>query len=108
VSFEWQSLTMLPLFQFDPSTMALRAGVTKVAMELTRVFDGWDLALWFAQPNCWLGGSAPVEVVQDNVARFWTPQGPTGSSPVADPAPVDPWSVGYPHSFHPDRVGRRE
>jgi hypothetical protein len=64
VSFEWQSNTMLPLFQFDLSTMTVRPRVADVLREITDVFDDWEVALWFAQPNAWLDDHAPVAVLE--------------------------------------------
>lgn len=66
LSFEWQSQTMLPLFQFDLSTMGLRPNVNEIVRELSDVFDDWSLALWFAEPNMWLANSAPVQVIEVN------------------------------------------
>ena len=63
ISFDWQSTTMLPLFQFDLSSMTMRQSVTELLHELTEVFDDWDLALWFAQPNSWLDQQAPVALL---------------------------------------------
>ena len=63
VSFEWQSQTMLPLFQFDSSDMALRPCVAEIVRELVNTYDDWDAAWWFASPNAWLDGSMPVERV---------------------------------------------
>ncbi len=69
VSFMWQSNTLLPMFQFDPADMALRAGPREVTLELAGAFDSWDLASWFAQPNAWLQGEAPVDrIVRDQPA----------------------------------------
>lgn len=64
VSFEWQSNTMLPLFQFDLSTMTVRPRVADILSEITDVFDDWDVALWLAQPNAWLDDDAPVAVLE--------------------------------------------
>jgi hypothetical protein len=61
VSFTWQCRTLLPLFQFDASTMSLRAPVTAVLDELSCAFDEWELALWFAEPNAWLGDAVPAD-----------------------------------------------
>jgi hypothetical protein len=63
VAVDWRSCTMLPLFQFEPCAMTIRPRVTDVVKELTGVFDGWSLALWFAQPNAWLEERAPVDVI---------------------------------------------
>jgi hypothetical protein len=63
VSFEWKSRTWLPLFQFELHTMALRPEVTLVVRELSGVFDGWELASWFASPNIGLGNMTPVAAI---------------------------------------------
>lgn len=63
VNFIWQSDRMIPLFQFELSTMTLRPHVTAVARELRDVFDDWHLALWFSLPNAWLDDCKPVDIV---------------------------------------------
>jgi hypothetical protein len=63
VSFEWHGQTLLPLFQFERFNLSLRSGVSRVVRELADVFDNWEMALWFAQPNAWLGDSAPADLV---------------------------------------------
>jgi hypothetical protein len=66
LSFEWRSCTMLPLFQFDLHTMTVREAVADVIRELVPAITDWDAALWFSQPNAWLGNSAPVDVIDVN------------------------------------------
>lgn len=66
ISIDWQGTTMLPLFQFDLSTMTVRPRVTEILRTLTEVLDDWELALWFAQPNGWLDDQAPVDVLDFN------------------------------------------
>src|SRR5205085_220740 len=63
VSFTWRSAILLPMFQFDPPSLALRPSVADVVEELRDVFDDWDLASWFAEPNAWLGDAAPVDLI---------------------------------------------
>jgi hypothetical protein len=63
VSFTWQSRLLVPLFQFKPCEMSLRAGVAEAALALAARFDDWAIALWFAQPNDGLDERAPVDVV---------------------------------------------
>ena len=63
VSYMWQSQTLVPMFQFDRSDMALRRGVSEVVDELADTFDDWKLAAWFAEPNSWLAGAAPVDLI---------------------------------------------
>lgn len=64
VSLEWQSQTLIPLFQFDLCEMTLRSEVSQVISELKHVFDSWELAVWFAEPNVWLDGASPVDAIQ--------------------------------------------
>jgi hypothetical protein len=64
VSFTWQERLLVPLFQFTPCEMRLRAGVTEAARALATRFDDWAIALWFAQPNEWLDERAPVDVIE--------------------------------------------
>lgn len=68
VNFEWQSQTLVPLFQFDPADMSLSANTVVVIGELIDVFDDWELAVWFAQPNIWLQDGAPCEQLATNTA----------------------------------------
>jgi hypothetical protein len=63
VSVEWQSKIWLPLFQFSPTAMALRTGLSSVLAELVVQYDEWNLADWFAQPNVWLADCAPADVL---------------------------------------------
>jgi hypothetical protein len=63
VSITWRSQWLLPMFQFDPHTLAVREPVTQVIAELGVVFDDWELALWFAQPNAWLDDRAPARLI---------------------------------------------
>lgn len=56
----------LPLFQFDPHTMSIRPEVLAVTAELRHVFDEWDIASWFVEPNSWLGSRAPVAVIDED------------------------------------------
>jgi len=63
LSFDWQGELWLPLFQFDLATMERRENVRRVIAELSPAFDAWHLSGWFAQPNSWLSGRAPVEAL---------------------------------------------
>ena len=66
ISFEWSSWVWLPLFQFEPDTMSLRPESQRVVAELAPYFDGWRLALWFAEPNVWLADRSPVDLLETN------------------------------------------
>src|SRR3954453_7516151 len=66
LSFEWQSRTALPLFQFDIATMTPRKVVSQVIRELLPVLSDWEASLWFARPNAWLHDAAPVDAIAAN------------------------------------------
>jgi hypothetical protein len=61
IRFEWSGVCWLPLFQFEPCSLALRESPRRVMAELAPAFDGWGMASWFAEPSHWLGGARPVE-----------------------------------------------
>lgn len=61
ISVEWQSKIWLPLFQFNPAGLTLRTGLSAVLAELVLVYDDWQVANWFAQPNPWLANGAPAD-----------------------------------------------
>ena len=56
----------LPLFQFEPNSLSLRPESQRVVAELAPYFDGWRLALWFAEPNLWLADRSPVDLLETN------------------------------------------
>ncbi len=62
VSFELQGQLLVPMFQFD-ADMSIRAAVSQVLAELDDIFDSWDVACWFAQPNGWLTERPPVALL---------------------------------------------
>lgn len=66
IRFEWSSWVWLPLFQFEPDTFSLRPESQRVVAELAPYFDGWRLALWFAEPNVWLDNRCPVHLLETN------------------------------------------
>jgi len=63
VSLSWRTQIWLPLFQFQPCDMSLRGDTERVVHELAPVFDDWELAVWFANPNGWLDGARPLEAL---------------------------------------------
>jgi hypothetical protein len=67
VTIRWRSQTLLPLFQFDLRRSSLRPPIERVIAELTGVFDDFELAIWFSQPNSWLAGASPVQVLGNDV-----------------------------------------
>jgi hypothetical protein len=65
ICFEWEQRFWLPWFQFDPADMSLRPGPARVIAELSPIFDGWELATWFAKPNLWIAGAKPIDLIDD-------------------------------------------
>ncbi|MEO8153677.1 MAG: antitoxin Xre/MbcA/ParS toxin-binding domain-containing protein [Rhizobacter sp.] len=65
--FEWRSTLWIPMFQFDLRDLAIKPGSRQVLAELAKVFDGWGVAAWFAQPNSWLNGRSPVDLVDSQL-----------------------------------------
>ncbi len=64
VSFEWRADRLLPMFQFDLADMSIRPEAAAVLAELAGVFDDWELASWFAEPNSWLQHRSPATALQ--------------------------------------------
>ena len=62
-SFEWQSHYWVPMFQLNPHDLSVKLEVRRVVRELDGVLDSWTMAQWFAQPNVWLKGQTPVDMV---------------------------------------------
>jgi len=63
LSFPWEAKTLVPLFQFELSTLQLREGMAHVLPELLDILDDWELARWFSNPNPWLGDIAPADLL---------------------------------------------
>jgi hypothetical protein len=68
VCFEWRTITMLPIFQFDIADMTIRPQLRDVLREWRDTFDDREVALWFVQPNAWLDGRTPVDVLRSDPA----------------------------------------
>lgn len=66
-SFQWRSAFWIPMFQFDLDNLAFKRGPRKILRELNDVFDEWTLTAWFAQPNAWLDGHKPVDMLAFNL-----------------------------------------
>ena len=66
-SFQWRSAFWIPMFQFDLDNLAFKRGPRKILRELHGVFDEWTLTAWFAQPNSWLDGHKPVDLLASNL-----------------------------------------
>ena len=64
IGFFWQSRTWLPLFQFNLPDMTLAPALGQILAELIPVYDPWELANWFSQPNPWLADCVPAEALE--------------------------------------------
>ena len=64
IFFEWRSITWLPWFQFRPGVTTPQPELAPVFAELAPVFDPWEMAIWFAQPNSWLAKCRPADSSQ--------------------------------------------
>ncbi|NDP40134.1 MAG: hypothetical protein GZ093_15525 [Rhodoferax sp.] len=64
IGFEWQSRTWLPIFQFNLFNMTRPPALAQVLAELIPVYDSWELANWFAQPNPWLADRVPADALE--------------------------------------------
>lgn len=67
--FEWRRTFWVPLFQFDLTHMSIKLTPRQVVAELASDFDGWALAVWFAQPNSWLHQRRPVDLLDWDLKR---------------------------------------
>ncbi len=65
LSLSWEGDTWIPAFQFGEDGLTVRPCCAKIFEELEPIFDDWELAWWFAIPNAWLGGDAPVNRLDD-------------------------------------------
>jgi len=66
-AFQWRDSFWIPMFQFDLQDLSIRTGPRRVLAELESVFDGWALAVWFAQGNSWLHGHRPVDLIETDL-----------------------------------------
>lgn len=63
-SFEWQNDFWIPMFQFNADDLSIRQEARRVVHELSYVLDNWTLSLWFTEPNAWLKGRRPVDMLE--------------------------------------------
>jgi len=66
INVAWRGQILMPTFQFHLDDMSIEPACARVAGELTPVFDDWELALWFAAPNAWIGHAAPVALIAED------------------------------------------
>jgi hypothetical protein len=65
--FDWQDTFWVPMFQLELGDLTFKSGPRQVRLELAPQFAGWALAVWFVQPNCWLGNARPVDQLDSNL-----------------------------------------
>lgn len=63
LSFAWRQTLWVPLFQFEAGSSTVRPSVARVMDELHGAFDGWEIAVWFVQPNSWLQAQRPLDLL---------------------------------------------
>jgi hypothetical protein len=63
VNIVWHGRILVPLFQFGSEDLRIRPLVRAALAELVDVFDDWEIAVWFAQPNAWLHEQPPLDLV---------------------------------------------
>jgi hypothetical protein len=68
-SFEWRGEFWIPQFQFNTKDLTTRYCVGQVLRELTMVFDGWTLAVWFVQANPWIEHKKPIDMLELNLSQ---------------------------------------
>ncbi len=61
--FDWHGSFWVPMFQFELRDLSFKPSVRRVQAELAQVFDGWTMAVWFAQRNSWLDEQRPVDLL---------------------------------------------
>ncbi|MBC7955593.1 MAG: hypothetical protein H7Y33_06965 [Cytophagales bacterium] len=61
--FDWHGSFWVPMFQFELRDLSLKPAARQVQGELASVFDGWTMAVWFAQRNSWLDERKPVDLL---------------------------------------------
>ena len=66
-SVEWGGTQWIPMFQFNLADLTVKPAARSVLTELNTTFDGWALAEWFTQPNDWLAGRLPVDMIDSDL-----------------------------------------
>lgn len=61
--FEWRGNLWLPMFQFEPADLSIRAGPQEIRAALPAGWPGWRQAAWFAQPQARLGGQCAADLL---------------------------------------------
>ena len=68
VCLDWNVQSWMPNFQWDLVNMVPLPQLAPVLVELNAVYSHWALAAWFAQPNPWLEGERPAEILVSHAA----------------------------------------
>ena len=71
IAFTWDDATWLPMFQFSRKTLLVHHSLAPVLRELSAIFDGWEIANWFALPNTWLAERLPVDMLAQDLSAVW-------------------------------------
>jgi hypothetical protein len=58
----------IPMFQFELRDLSINPQSQSVLDALAGAFSGWSLASWFTQPNGWLNGHRPVDLLRLDAA----------------------------------------
>ena len=67
-AFDWRGSMWVPMFQFKQPEMYVKPQARKVLAELTGVFDGWSMAVWYLQQNSWLDNRRPIDLLDKHPA----------------------------------------
>ncbi len=67
LEFPWMGEPWFPGFQFDAVHQRLRAELVALYAELPGSYDAWDTVHWFAVPNAFLHGVAPVALLRKDL-----------------------------------------
>jgi hypothetical protein len=67
-AFDWRGSLWLPMFQFRQPEMFVNPPSRKVLAELSGVFDGWSMAVWYLQQNTWLDDRRPIDLLESHPA----------------------------------------
>jgi len=64
LSFQWRQSYWVPIFQFEIGGTVQKNSARQVILELDDTFDDWEKVVWFVQPNVWLAGAKPLELIE--------------------------------------------
>lgn len=66
-SFHWQDSFWVPLFQFNPPLLSLRAAPHRVLEVLHGMLDGGAIASWYLRPHPDLLGQRPLDLLDTDL-----------------------------------------